>query len=108
MRGSRSRSQRSLAPVKEATITLPTSRAQACGPPSSSTSRSAWGAAEVSFHSIARRTGSPRSSTATMPCCWPATATASARSISPEAARPSARSHSRGSTWVPAGWSARP
>src|SRR5699024_7412226 len=105
--GSSSRTQRSLEAVKEATIRLPISSTLASAPPISSMSASACGADRVSFHSSASRTTSPRVSSSTMPCCWPPTATASARSSRGPAASSAAASQARGSTSVPSGCAAR-
>ncbi len=82
--------------------------AQACGPPSSSIRASACGAERLSFHSRASRTGVPASSTSTMPCCWPPTATASTPSSSPAEACSQACHQTRASTSVTSGWGARP
>ena len=80
--GSLSASQRSFVTVYDATGTEPTASAHhrapaALSPSPNSTMRSSAAAAErVSFQSSASRTTSPSASRHTMPCCWPATATA--------------------------------
>ena len=51
-----------------------------------------------SFHSSAGLTTSPRSSSAIIPCCWPATPMAAAWSSRPSPARCSAAHHAEGST----------
>src|SRR6478609_8336031 len=108
--GSASRSQRSLVTVSEATGTLPTASAHACGPPSSSMRSSAAGAERVSFHSSASRTTSPPESSATMPCCCPPTeiAATSPRPPAPTIALCSASHQDEGATSVPSGCEARP
>jgi hypothetical protein len=63
--------------VNAATGTLPTASAQGSAPSSCSISQSASGADSVSFHSLAGCTGSSSASSATMPCCCPATLIAS-------------------------------
>ena len=66
-------------------------------------------AERVSFHSRAGRTTSPASSSSTMPCCWPPTASAETPSSSPSDVASSHAVHQwRGSTSVPSGWAARP
>jgi hypothetical protein len=101
--GSRSASQRSLVTVNDIVGTDPVRAAHSAGPPNSVTSAAAWGADFTSFHSIAGRTTAPASSTVTMPCCWAATPTASARASRSRPAAVSA-SHQR-SGWhsVPSG-----
>jgi len=51
----------------------PTASAHAAPPPSSPTKSSAESAERVSFHKSAGRTTLPISSSATIPCCCPAT-----------------------------------
>ena len=83
--------------------TEPVRAAHSAGPPNSATMAAACGADFTSFHSMAGRTTWPASSSVTMPCCWAATPTASARSSSSRPAADSA-SHQR-SGWhsVPSG-----
>ena len=67
-------SQASLVIVKLATGTEPHASAHACRPPASrSISAAASGADSVSFHSLAGRMTSRRSSRTTIPCCCPPT-----------------------------------
>ena len=102
--GSWSRIQRSLVIVYDALNTLPVSSAQRSAPPSSSTRSAAAPALRTSFHSSASWTGSPCSSSATMPCCWPPTATASARSSRrPVASSSALQPGAAGRPAVPAG-----
>ena len=90
--GSWSRSQRSLVTVNEATSTLPIAvGARLRAAELLRSARPPAGADRVSFQSSASRTGSPSSPSATIPCCWPPTATASARSSRPAAASSTAR-----------------
>ena len=101
--GSCSASQRSLVTVNDAVGTLPVWLAHCSGPPSSEISARACGAERTSFHSRAGLITCPASSTTTMPCCWAATPTASARSSSPSPAVANACHHSSGSHSVPSG-----
>ena len=71
--GSERCSHDSLAIVSAATGTVPHALAHASGPPNCLISQPASGADSVSFHSLAGRTGEPRASHATSPCCWAAT-----------------------------------
>ena len=63
--------------VNAATGTLPHASAHAPARRAARRSQSASGADSVSFQSLAARNGSSARSSATMPCCWPATAMAS-------------------------------
>jgi len=106
--GSCRASQRSLVTVNEAVGTLPTWLAHHCGPPSSATSSAAAGADRRSFQSSAGLITSPPESRTIMPCCCPATPTASARSSSPSPAWSRAVHHAAGSASVPGGCGALP
>ena len=101
-------SHRSFVTVNEALGTLPVCSAHQPGPPSSAISSRAAGAERRSFQSSAGRITSPASSTTTMPCCWAATAIASARSSSPCPACSSADHQAAGSHSVPGGCGALP
>src|SRR5699024_2464083 len=107
--GSLTASQRNLVTVNDGTGTLPIALAHCSGAISASNSSVAL-AERVSFHNSAGRTTSPCSSRQIMPCCCPATDTAST-SDSPPArsiATVAARHHSAGCTSVPSGWGACP
>ena len=107
--GSHRASQRSLVTVKLATGTSPTASAQACAPPSSAMRSAASGAERTSFHSSAGRTTSPAASSATMPCCWALTASASTPSSRPPDDAACHASHqAAGGVSVPGGCGALP
>lgn len=98
--GSFSRSHASVDSVMDGTGAMPTCSIHHWIP-CSSIMRVAWGSLRMSFHSRASWTGFPSPSTATMPCCWPATETPTTSSCSATpASRHAARSASRGGVHV--------
>src|SRR6266571_1933465 len=84
------RSHAHFAAVMLATGTVPMRSAHAAAP-SASVSSAACGAARTSFHSMAGRTGSPRGSSVTKPCCWAPTEIAPMSAAMPVAASAAAR-----------------
>src|SRR5262249_20807045 len=106
--GSCCTSQRSLVTVKDALGTLPVCSAHHCAPPNSATRSAAAADERRSFHSSAGLITAPSASSTSMPCCWPATATAAARSSRPLPACSRAAHQACGSHSVPAGWGALP